>query len=105
MKVEHAVVPDFFSGSSVLHVLSRAGTVSTGKSVQRVRVLPVCDGHVGLVQRMGHDGFLQTFLISKVVPTHSSEESVVRTLLLGLEGTGARPTRVRYVSRGPGGST
>ena len=29
----------------------------------------------------------------------------MRTLLLGLEGTGARPPRVRCVSRGPGGST
>jgi hypothetical protein len=36
---------------------------------------------------------------------HSSEESVVRTLLLGLDGTGARPSRLRCVSRGPGGST
>jgi hypothetical protein len=105
VKSEHAVVPDFFSRSSVLHALSRAGTVSAGKSAHRVRVLPVCDGHVGLVQRMGHDGFLQTFLLSKVVPTHSSEESVVWTLLLGLEGTGARPPRVCCVSRGPGGST
>ncbi len=105
VKVEHMAVPDFFSRSSVLHALSRAGTVSAGKSAQRVRVLPVCDGHVGLVQRMGHDGFLQTFLLSKVVPTHSSEESVVRTLLLGLEGTGTRPPHVRCVSRCPGGST
>jgi hypothetical protein len=102
---ENTSVADFFSRSSVLHTLSREGTVSAGKSEHRVRVLPVCDGHVGLVQRMGHDGFRQTFLLSKVVPTHSSEESVVQTFLLGLEGTGARPPRVRCVSRGPGGST
>jgi hypothetical protein len=99
VKGEHATVPDFFSRSSVLHALSRAGTVRAGKSEHRVRVLPVCDGHVGLVQRVGHDGFLQTFLLSKVVPTHSSEESVVQNLLLGLEGTGARPPRVICVSQ------
>jgi hypothetical protein len=81
------------------------GTVSAGKSTNKVRVLPVCDGYVGLVQRMGHDGFLQTFLISKVVPTHSLEKFFVWTLLFGLEGTGARPSRVCCVSRGPGGST
>ena len=104
MKGEHAAVPDFFSRSSVLHARARTGTVRAGKSAHRVRVLPVCDGHVGLVQCMGQDGFLQTFVLSKVVPTHSSEESVVWTLLLGLEGTGARPPRVRCVSRGPGDS-
>ncbi len=105
MKGEHAAVPDFFSRSSVLHALSRAGTVRDGQSAHRVRVLPVCDGHVGLVQSAGSDGVLQRFLLSKVVPKHSSEESVVRTLLLGLDGTGARPPRLRCVSRVPGGST
>ncbi len=29
----------------------------------------------------------------------------MKTLLLGLDGTGARPPRLRCVSRGPGGST
>jgi hypothetical protein len=48
VKGEHAAVPDFFSRSSVLHALSRTGTVRAGKSAHRVRVLPVCDGHVGL---------------------------------------------------------
>ena len=107
VKGEHAAVPDFFSRSSALHALSRAGTVRDGQSAHRVRVLPVCDGHVGLVQSAGPgpDGVLQRFLLSKVVPKHSSEESVVETLLLGLDGTGARPPRLRCVSRGPGGST
>jgi hypothetical protein len=71
VKDEHVEVSDFFSRSSVLHTLPRTGTVSVDKSVHRVRVLSVCDGHVGLVQRMGLDGFLQTFLISKVVTTWS----------------------------------
>ncbi len=105
MKGEHVAVPDFFSRSSALHTLSHTGTVREGRSAHRVRVLPVCDGHVGLVQSAGPDGMLQKFLLSIVVPQHSSEESVVRTLLLGLDGTGARPPHLRCVSRGPGGST
>jgi hypothetical protein len=105
VKGEHAAVPDFFSRSSALHEICRAGTVREGRSGHRVRVLPVCDGHVGLVQSAGPDGVLQKFLLSKVVPQHSSEESVVRTLLLGLDGTCARPPRLCCVSRGPGGST
>ncbi len=105
VKGELESVSDFFSRSSALHALSRAGTVCEGRSAHRVRVLPVCDGHVGLVQSAGPDGVLQKFLLSKVVPKHSSEESVVRTLLLGLDGTGGRPSRLRCVSPGPGGST
>ena len=105
VKGEYAAVPDFFSRSSALHALSRAGTAHDRQSSHRVRVLPVCDGHIGLVQSMGSDGVLQKLLLSKVVPTGGSEESVVRSLLLGLEGTGARPPCLRCVSHGPGGST
>jgi hypothetical protein len=99
------MVTDFFSRSSALHVLSRAGTVSERKLSHRVRVLSVCDGHVGLVQSRGCDGVFQQFLLSKVVPTGASEESVVRHLLLGLEGTGVRPPLFRCISHGPGDST
>ena len=53
VKGEHAAVPDFFSRSSALHALSRAGTVREGRSAHRVRVLPVCDGHVGFGPKCG----------------------------------------------------
>ena len=66
VKGEHAAVPDFFSRSSALHALSRAGTVREGRSEHRVRVLPVCDGHVGLVQSVGTDGVIQRFLLSNL---------------------------------------
>jgi hypothetical protein len=105
VKDEHAEEPDFFSRSSALHALSRTGTVREGRSTHRVWVLLVCDGHVGLVQSTGSDGVFQKFLLSKVVPQHSSEDSVVRTLFLGLDGTGTRPPRLSCVSRGPGAST
>ena len=104
MKGEHADVPDFFCRSSVLHALSRMTTVSEGKLSHRVCVLPVYAGHIGVVQSRGLDGVLQKFLVSKVVPTGSSVESIVRDLLLGLEGTGVCPPRLCCVSHGPGGS-
>ena len=104
VKGEHAAVPDFFSRSSALHALSRMAKGGEGKSSNRVRVLPVCAGHIGVVQSRGSDGVQKKFLLSKVVPTGSSAESVVRDLLLGLEGTGARPPRLRCVSHGPDGS-
>ena len=101
MKGEHATVPHFFSRSSEIHALSRMTTVSEGKSSHRVRVLSVCAGHIGVVQNRRTDGFLQKILLSKVVPTGSSAESVVWGLLLGLEGTGARSPRLRCVTHGP----
>jgi hypothetical protein len=101
VKGEHADVPDFFSRSSALHALSRMANVGEGKSSNRVRVLPVCAGHIGVVQSRGSDGVQKKILLSKVVPTGSSAETVVRDVLLGLEGTGARPPRLRCVSHGP----
>ena len=106
MKGDHEDVSDFFIRSSVLHDLSQMVTVDQGKSSHRVRVLSVCAGHFGVVQSMGSDGVpKKKILLSKVVTTGSSTESVVWDLLLGLEGTGVCPSRLHCVSHGPDGST
>ena len=65
VKGEHAAVPDFFSRSSALHALSRMANVGEGKSSNRVRVLPVCAGHIGVVQSRGSDGVQKKFFYQK----------------------------------------